>query len=321
METRLAASQYYGDLLEEARLEGLMSESEALTILRRRWIWTSDSESQYQLLTKKIDDLKVGLYENWTHSNNRFLIREALSKGKAELSRLDEVKHSLDHVTCEGVAAAGKIRYLTGFSLIYEDGRPFWTSEEDLNNPDGVVDLVIEWLVKTRLTESDVRDICKNDPWRSYWATRKLSGRGFIDLAAIDLTDEQRYVMMWANVYDSIRDSPDCPDDSIIEDDDMLDGWMIKQRRERDKQRASKRGEEITNSKIRNADEVYLMADTVDDARKIDKLNDNISKTIKSQRMAHLKNKGVVSEMEMPDTWSRFQQEASQAAAKAIKGG
>jgi hypothetical protein len=261
----------------------------------------------------------VGLFENWTHSNNRFMIREALKKGKGELARLDSVKHCIDHVTCEGVAAAGRVRYLMGFSLLLPGGSPYWSGEADMERADDVVDEVIEHVVRTRLVEADIREMCRTDPWRSYWSSRKLVGRGMLDISAVDLTDEQRYMMMWANIYDSIRESSDCPDESILEDDDMLDGWMIKQKREMDNQRAKKRGDEIGNRKIRDSDEVYLMADSAEDARKVERLNDDVARTIKAQRLAHLKGKGQVSEMEMPDTWSRFQQEANRAVSERIR--
>lgn len=316
---RLAASELHRDLLEEGHLAGLLTNEDAVDLLRRRGIWAPEDDRQHRLLGEKLEDLKVGLYENWTHSNNRFLIRNAIHKGRAELARLDGVKHSLDHVTCEGVAAAGRVRYLTGLSLVLPDGSPLWPAASAYDEPDEVLDDVIEYLVRARLGEGDVREICRNDPWRSYWSARKFAGRGLIDVAAVDFTDEQRYVMMWSNVYDSIRESPDCPDDSIIEDDDMLDGWMIKQKRERDSQRAKKRGDEVANEKIRNAHEVYIPADTAEDARKIERLNDSVASTIKAQRLAHLKSRGEVPEMQMPDTWSRFQQEASQAISDRIK--
>lgn len=100
----------------------------------------------------------------------------------------------------------------------------------------------------------------------------------------------------------------------------MLDGWMIIQRRKREAMQAQKRGSEISNEKIRNANEVYIMSDTVEDARQVDKLNDQVASHIKQQRMAHLKKHGTVSEMNMPDTWQRFQMELAQLESNRIRG-
>lgn len=313
---RLEAAEVYRDVLQECYLAGVLPEADATPLLRSRGLWTDHDAAQHELLARKIDDMKVGLFENWTHSNHRHQIRRALDVGRAELARLDGVLHCLDHVTCEGVAAAGKVRYLTGRSLADDRGIPLPLDWDGLD----IVDEVIEHLVRDRLAEPEVRELCRNDPWRSYWSSREFAGRGLVDASAGGLTDEQRYCMMWSNIYDSIRESVDCPDDSILEDDDMLDGWMLKQKRERDAQRTKKRGDEVANEKVRNSDEVYLVADGVEDARRIDAINDEVARTIKAQRMEHLRARGQVPELEMPDTWSRFQMEASRAISDRIKG-
>jgi hypothetical protein len=306
---RYAAAELYRDVWQECHALGVMTEPELLDLLRRRKIWTAQDEEQHRLLTEKVDDLKVGLFENWTRSHERSRIRHALDIGKRELARLEGVRHGLDHVTCDGVAASARVRFATGCSLLRPGGLPYWPDDSGWDAPDTHLDDVIEHLVRLRLGEAEVRELCRTDPWRSIWSSRKYAGRGLVDADAASLTDEQRYAMMWSGVYDSIRDSPDCPDDGIVDDDDMLDGWMIRQKREREAQRAKKRGDEIGNEKIRNADEVYLPADTVADARKVEAMNDAVARTIKSQRLATLRSKGTVHEMEMPDTWSRFQGE------------
>jgi hypothetical protein len=106
-----------------------------------------------------------------------------------------------------------------------------------------------------------------------------------------------------------------------MEDDDMFDGWMIVQRKKRDAQRASKQGDDIRNEKIRNSDEVYLMADTADDAKKVARLNDDVAAAIRAQRLAHLRNRKEVAEMEMPDTWSRFQGELAKMQSERLRAG
>ena len=67
---------------------------------------------------------------------------------------------------------------------------------------------------------------------------------------------------MWSSLYDNIQESPDCPSNEVINDDDMLDGWMIIQKRNREQAKLQKDAEnKFGNKKISNADEVFIVKD------------------------------------------------------------
>jgi hypothetical protein len=71
-----------------------------------------------------------------------------------------------------------------------------------------------------------------------------------------------------------------------------------------------KDGEEvIANAKVRNSEEIFIVADTIEDAKKVIALNDDIGKAVQKQRFAHLKKHHQVSEGQMPDTQRRLQME------------
>lgn len=74
-------------------------------------------------------------------------------------------------------------------------------------------------------------------------------------------------------MYDSIAESPESPSDEIILDDDMLDGWLIIQRRERELRTKQKAAEDvISNEKIANSDEVFIVAKSEEDIQKLNHL-------------------------------------------------
>ena len=83
------------------------------------------------------------------------------------------------------------------------------------------------------LGESEIRELARSEPWKSIWSSSKNEGVLF-GKRAIELSEEQKHLIMWSTMYDSIGESPDSPSDKIIADDDMLDGWLILQRRERE---------------------------------------------------------------------------------------
>lgn len=306
-EHRNEANRIYRDARRDAEIDGALLEDELLAILIQHDLWTMKDADEYEKLTKALEDLKVGLFEERFRSNAKLTIRQAIKKTREELSRLDMVRHGLDYLTVDGLAMSAKYRFLVSACMACDV------------NKDIYIDQIIDKLNQDRLTEQDYRELVRTEPWRSLWGVRESAGRGLFDLAAVDMSDEQRTIIVWSNIFDNIRQYPDAPGDSIFEDDDMLDGWMIIQKRKRESQQATAEANRIGNDKVRNSDEVYLMADTVDDAREIDKMNSVGAAMTKKQRMAFLKQKGEVNEVFMPDTAQRIQMELTQLESMKMR--
>lgn len=318
---RFVANEIYQRAWKEAHLQSILTNEELYSFLVLRGIWTTEMEDEHKLLTEKIDDMKVGLYENWSQSTARFQIRHALNIGKAELLRLDGVRHGLDHITCEGIAASARIRFIVGTSIFRRDGSPYWDEPlVEWESPDDTVEAAIEHIYRHRLNESETRELCRTEPWRSIWSARTHAGAGLFGVASVDLTDEQRTLMLWSTIYESIKEHSEVPSDDVIEDDDMMDGWLISQRRRREAMMTQKKADEIGNERIRKADEVFVPADA-EGAKKVEAMNDMNAKNIKAQRMALLKQRGRVPEIHMPDTRQRFDMEMARLESQKIRGG
>ena len=91
----------------------------------------------------------------------------------------------------------------------------------------------------------------------------------------------------WSKLYDSVNEAHESPRNEVIKDDDALDGWLAKQRKEREKQQ----GQQNLGEKHSSADEVFVMARSKEEIEEISSLNDPHSKGVKRERMARLKNK------------------------------
>jgi hypothetical protein len=106
-------------------------------------------------------------------------------------------------------------------------------------------------------------------------------------------TDEQRALVNWSLLYDNVYQHPECPADAVVEDDDLLDGWLIDQRRDREAKATGGGGrvQLVGNEKIRGSQEVYLVAETPADARKVVDLNDEFGRAVQKQRFAHLRRR------------------------------
>jgi hypothetical protein len=95
----------------------------------------------------------------------------------------------------------------------------------------------------------------------------------------------------------------ECPSDAIVEDDDALDGWMIKQRRKREKELGKNKVDSMLSDKTRNADQVYVFCDEegIEPSAVYD-CNDAVGKMRIQSIERQIKERGTVRHMELKDT-------------------
>jgi hypothetical protein len=106
----------------------------------------------------------------------------------------------------------------------------------------------------------------------------------------------------------------DCPPSVVIADDILLDGWLIIQSKERDKERANKLGgdDKLAGSNKPGIQEVYIPAETPEDAARIHDMNDTQTRFQKRQREKLIAAQGEVDETKMPDSQLLMRQQALQ---------
>jgi hypothetical protein len=303
------AEEIYQETYESLKYDTeLRSEEEFLDFMFDNELWTMKDQERMASLEEDIEDIKVQLFESSLQSIERQRVRKILDAGRKELNDLSDRRHKFDYLTRTGAAASARYRYILGCSLFFENNLPYWNSDICWDRPDNYLDQILDQVLEKRLIESDFRELSRSEPWLSTWNIREFCGRGLFDKAATELTDEQKALCTWSHAYETIRQHPECPHDTILDDDDMLDGWMIIQRRKREHEQAKKQGEDKLNDKIRNAHEVYLPAESIEDARRIHKMNDPVAAMWWQKRISTLKSKGIVNELDMPDTRQRLNQ-------------
>lgn len=298
--------EVFFDYFSAAQEAGLYSDSELLGWLFKSGFWDMKRNALLESLPKEIDQFKVALFRSQFKSKQIEVIRKALATAKAKLAELNSQRFEYDYLSCSGVASLARSKYLIGAST-YHNGKPafddVWSGDSEK------LDEIMLECSRKRIVESQYREVARTDPWRSIWGPHKIESSLF-GVPAAEYTEEQRHLVGWSIHYDNIYQHPNCPTDDVINDDDTLDGWAIEQKRLRDAQIAGGVGEElIKNEKIRNSQEVYLFADTHDDARKIDALNSDAAISTKKKRFQALAKHGTLSELEMPDTSRRLRME------------
>ena len=140
-------------------------------------------------------------------------------------------------------------------------------------------------------------------------------------LPAADWTDDQKMLITFAKMYDNAYQSMECPSDEVFEDDDMFDGWMIDQRRTREKEQKQKELDSTKNIPD-SAQEVFIFAPTREDAAKVYDLNDTAGRMKIKQRNDMIEKLGSVEAKDLPDTKMELRnQQREEYKAKMNRGG
>jgi hypothetical protein len=171
--------------------------------------------------------------------------------------------------------------------------------------------------LKCRPDELALRKLSQYSKWRIIWASGRQEGRVF-GVPSTWLTEEQKGLIAWSKLYDNLGEHSEPPPKEVIEDDDLLDGWIILEQKKREKARSEREGDDKAR-KRGGAQEVFIPAETREDAKRIEQMNEAGAAFTKRQRMAALKSKGVMAEQHMPDSQQKISVQAAQQFRDRMK--
>lgn len=320
-ENKFFAHQIYREVYEKALESGVYDDDKLMVYMLYHGLWSVEEQNKLDKMNEEVPELKIKLFELAMRSKEREIVRRALNDTRDAINELSEKRHSMDYQTAHGLAGSAKFKFLIGSSLYYLDGRPYWDSPLSWEKPDTVLNQVIDQVVAFKVSEKVLRELARNDPWRTLWVSGKHSG-GIFGKPSAELTEHQKGIILYAQMYDNIQESPDYPGDEVAEDDDMLDGWLLIQKRKSDKEKGTQSVlSGITNEKIKNSEEIFIPVDSIDDAKKVYEANDIAGKIAFHQRMKQVKEEGEVKEIDLLETRQRLRMQAAQEYSRKIKGG
>lgn len=185
------------------------------------------------------------------------------------------------------------------------NSKPYFTQsfQEFLDAPHGnlVNRIIYECYHPKDITEKILRLVARNEPWRSMWLAAVKTGNLF-GRSASDLTDLQRALISWTCVYDNAFESMNPPSNEVIEDDALFDDWMLEQQQESERSRATRKINAKTSSLNGDKNEIGIMVDTPEDARRVWGLNNKYAQGQIAQNQQAIQKKGIVKEIHLPDS-------------------
>ncbi len=318
------AQEKYMETYQLAMDDGVFTDKDIQEFLTEFNVW-NDKLEEYLTntdtgLLHQIETFKIQLYQAAFKPTEQEKIRKYLQIAKTEFVRLANLRHQYDYITCHGLATYARWHYVIKNCTFYEDGNLYDWNKTSIQQ-------VMTYFQNNTISDDTHRLLAHTDPWASKWASIKMNGNVF-GVKGSDMTDEQSKLLSWTSLYDNIAESPDCPPKKIIDDDDMLDGWLILEQIEREKEQAKKRSEDVlsTNPKIANADEVFVVAQSKDDlenpewSANINRLNDAQSSMIKKIRLKQVENQGTVAHKDFNDVVQDQRMKANKAYINTMKG-
>lgn len=315
-ETRLIAEHVYADTMQSLRFDDLMTDDQCLRTLHRLGIWGPQQEKSFSDLENFLDDQKVRLYKSAFDKNKRQAIRKQIARTKLAIEKSLGKKHFLDSITLRYHATSLKRKFLIGMSLLDSKNRPVYTEESFWNSSSELVERAIESLETDIITIEEFRGLCRKDPWRTTWNMGKENTFG---VPACDWTDDQKVMATFSKMYDNAYQHQECPQESVIEDNDMFDGWMIDQRRQRERETKSQQAEIIGNWKD-SAQEVFITAPTREDADQVFELNDLQGRMALRERQRSIRVAGVLEDSKLPDKQRELHTQAVEQYKNTVRG-
>ena len=314
IEQSFFACKAYNNAYEQGYIDGMMTEEEMLEWMENSELWTKEDDAKVEGLKKDIEKLKIEIFNARNNPHLRETIRKYIRAGELQLGATINKKHSYFSNTREGFAALEKTSwYIKNHTYINDKLYDF----SDLS-----LSYVIDEWQSSILSDSQIRELARNEPWKSLWAIKNGSVKLFHNKENEELTHNQKNLLIWSQMYDNIQESMDCPSKEAIEDDDVLDGWFIVQAKKREQEKLKQETDENTQSeKIKNAEEVFLMSKSKEDISKIHNMNDTNNQRVKKQRKDLINKRGTVEHHEFFDQRLKIQAEQTNKMRGFNKGG
>lgn len=308
------SNEIYMDFYKQSVDLEIMQDADVLNMLIEKEMWDLEKEELLkEKIPKDIENFQEQMYLSCHKKTELGKLRKYLNKANEYYSELSSIRNQFFNYTCHGVANFARFNYIIENTVYDYNGVKYdWK--------DFSVSSIVNYANSVVIDPRIIREISRSLPWVNQWSAAKANGQIF-PVSGIELTVPQQLLLMWSRMYDSISESPDCPELFVIEDDDLLDGWLINQRKKRKEESAKKAVENMSrNSKINNAEEIFILAESYEEAKEISGINSIHSKQIINQRMSKVLSDGEVAVKDFDDIKKKKQMQLTEMYSKAMKG-
>ncbi len=284
-------------------LQGIFTIDDILSYMIQYGLWSSDLQQELDNIPKEIEDLKIAYYNAYVNMKKRDFFPKKIKDKQKRYYDLISQRYLLSEYTCDGITNLYKGLYLIHCCATYLDGSRVFTNKIEDENYDDLV-LLSKQYINSQVDDHKLRKLSKYPVWSNLWAIDKNPLNIFGVKSTSELNDEQKALIGWSQLYDSIRNSSECPSDDVIKDDDLIDGWLILQSRDR------KNNNKPSLNINTKHDEIFIVTENPEDIQRINDMNTGQAKMIKQQRLSLVQKHGSIAEQNFPDSRNKILQQA-----------
>lgn len=306
--TRYEADLLYANIIADEKYNDWIREEYVDNVLISLGLWTNDTKKHMEQMEKRVENLKVELFESFMNPTSQKRVRSNLNSTRNQLNKIRSIKTEFSANTLEGYASSIKYEFIICNSLYKNNKRIFdWDSKDQNAVSLSWFNSLIAEINKYTITIADFKALARSYIWKSYWNVHK--NNSIFSGSVSDWTDDQRSLVSFSQMYDSIYEHPECPSDKVIEDDDMLDGWMIVQRRKIEKAKKQASLDDL-NPNLKKAGEVFLFGQKPEEIEEILSLNSKESLNRMQEKLSAINNTGKIEDSALPDNRRQIISEA-----------
>jgi hypothetical protein len=293
--TMYDSTEIYEEVYNKSYTNGVMIKEEAHELLMEKGFYSPFDDMEFEKLKQDQENLKIECYRNFMKVKQLPVFKHLLRETEKKLGKINRKKSQFDHLTCEGVATLAQWNWIIENSTYYKGTNSLYDWKK-LS-----VNTIMTYYESSVISAEDFRKIARSDSWRPMWNLGKKTGNLFSRPVSM-ITRDQIALCSFSTMYDNVYESTESPPEKVIEDDDCLDGWFIEQKRKHEKFKKDQEADSFTNNKkIANAGEIFLMAESDEEANYVDGFNSPHARNIKNERMGMVKGKTNVQDIQFAD--------------------
>lgn len=256
-------------------------------------------------LEKNLEKTKINLYQQYFDNTKKNKIKQRIKDLKDNIDSIYNKKHSLDFLTLEHYCDNIRHEFIISHTLYDFESQKLLFQNNEIDS--GLFNQLIMTISKNMISLETYKKIARSDYWRNYWNNNKSN---VLNEPVKEWSEEQKSLINISCMYDKIYEHPECPKDDIVEDDDALDGWMLVQKQENERQKKEKGVDSILAGNMKNANEVFLMAGSKEQAQDVLELNTERSLATLQQKVDFIKaSSAPVRDAQLPDVKQRLMQQ------------
>lgn len=315
-EIKLLGQYVYQETIQSLKYEDLITRDKAKMLLNTLDIWKPKDDEDLKKLEKHLEDLKVQLYQSSYQSQTRQDTKKRIKRVNKIIDKAFYKKYSLEHATLEYHAFCIQRQFVTALCILDQHNTNIYTEKDFWLSDPTVLNNIINKIDADRISNSEFREMARTEPWRTMWHIGK---ENVFNIPFKDFNNDQQSIISFSKMYDNAYESMESPSDEVVADDDMFDGWMIFQRRQREKDKKQQEVDKMSGSN--HGGEVFVVAESAEDVERIQSLNDFGTRKQLQQKFKYIKEQeGPVQDKDLPDVKMALRRQAAEEFKNSIRG-